>query len=620
MIRLARVVPVLALCLVAAGCSRLEEVAMPVPRKINAAFPPSAEVQLAQERLARLLSGNVQDLEAMQSQLEARLTLRALDCSKNVTVGRLATLAAVRQLPLDRQCFQEQDQALTQFLGARSVGTLLRMPPLRPLSPAGEISTLPRGALSHIVFGSFARDAGVAVLRDGIGEAVVVEVPGGRPIAKLPRAMVYEPNSHLSPNGRVLATRSDTQDLVFYEAETGSRVWEASGSSNLLAWLPELASLIVSGRDGVVGLVDGLRGELTPHPVAAKNSAFRAHLPGPGSRLLIGGARSLSLVTHERTADGIRATLVKELPITSTYGITSGHPVAVLSGRRLVFPSMRDLGWLDLDSGESGTWAISPHFGNRIAKLDENRLMIDSVIPNSMGLKPWVFDLTTQTVAPVELGGQRGLLVDIGERIGFMRRADQAWFGDTVKAGEPVPLERVLADMDLQRQLAKLQSEAASTGAGTGAAARGEAVVPGLENVPADAQVHIVGVYEGKAPTQAVTTPQPAGTRMARDVRVLVRSTGKPIVLVLASYEPVQWNIVNAGGRLSAILLSGYHPSNVSGAGTAPVLRIGTESAYQPEGGNYLRLRQAVTRYTGPREVRSFQGLYSGSEFSVGGQ
>ena len=91
-------------------------------------------------------------------------------------------------------------------------------------------------------------------------------------------------------------------------------------------------------------------------------------------------------------------------------------------------------------------------------------------------------------------------------------------------------------------------------------------------------------------------------------------------MLVLASYESVNWSVVNNGARVSAVLLSGYHPSTVNGLGNVPVLRIGTAYAYSTGGTAYARLRQAVSQYTGAREIRSFQGTYTGTEFSVGGQ
>ncbi len=56
------------------------------------------------------------------------------------------------------------------------------------------------------------------------------------------------------------------------------------------------------------------------------------------------------------------------------------------------------------------------------------------------------------------------------------------------------------------------------------------------------------------------------------------------------------------------------------GIGTLPVLRIGSAYAYSAGSDEYANLRQAVARYTGPRQIRSFQGSYSGGAFSVGGR
>jgi hypothetical protein len=68
------------------------------------------------------------------------------------------------------------------------------------------------------------------------------------------------------------------------------------------------------------------------------------------------------------------------------------------------------------------------------------------------------------------------------------------------------------------------------------------------------------------------------------------------------------------------VLLSGYHPSNVHGVGNVPVLRIGSTHAYAAGSAEYTNLRDAVTRYTGTRPIKSFQGRYTGADFTVGGR
>lgn len=588
---------------------------MPVAAKINAAHPVSPETASARERLLALLADDRDAIDKVNTLSESRLTVRALSCSKNGVIGRLDSVSAVKLLPMDVPCFQAQDRELEKFYAIRRIGTLLSKPALRPLKAAGQIALLPPGKLSYIISGALARDAGVGVLLDERGNGVIVEMPGATPISQLPNSgLVGQPGTYVSPNGRVIVFNPMSQGPVFVEAETGNRIWHApgGGAARLLAWLPEVDGFVLAGVEGNVMLADGLAGTLEPHPSAIKNSAYGAHIAGSPPRLLMGTARELVLVEHQRTPDGIRATVVNQYAIQAGPGITSGHPVPMHSGHRVVYATMRDIGWLDLDSGASGTWRSAPRFGIPFAKLDETHIMFDSNEPGSMVLQPWSFDIANETVAPIDLGKQRGLIVDIGDRVGFLRRGNEAWFGDQVRTGEAQSLDKAVAEFELQRQLAKLQAPGDSV---TVDGRAGQALpIPGLGDVPTDAEVHLVGVYEGRRDAGR-TSGHPVG-----NVRIVARATGRPIVLVLTSYEPVSWVVVNVGARISAVLLSGNHPSTVAGIGNVPVLRIGSTFAYAAGSTEYVQLRQAVAQYTGAREIRSFQGSYTGSEFSVGGR
>ena len=369
----------LALCVVLAGCARIQEAALPVTEKVNAAFPVSADVQAAHDRLQSLLASDEKARETFLAETDSRMTVRALDCAKGLSIGWLDSVASVRGLPVDRSCLQDRDRALLQFYGIRTIGVLLAEPPLRPRKAVGPISKLPRGRLTYISYGTVARDANVAVLRDIKNDAVVVELPGGRPIAALPRAVVPEPNNSLSPNGRVIAISPMGQTTTFYEAESGVRVWEAPDDLRVLSWLPGLAGFVYAARDGVVMIADGLTGTASEHPVAARNSAYGGHVPGAHERALIGVARELNLIEHRRTEQGITATDVAQFRIDSAHGITSGELVPMRSGKLVVFKSVRDIGWLDLERGTSGVWETSSLRSLNFAKLDETHLLITSV-------------------------------------------------------------------------------------------------------------------------------------------------------------------------------------------------------------------------------------------------
>ena len=623
----ANVLIALSLCVVLPGCTRIKEAALPVTGKVSAAFPVSADVQAAHDRLQVLLADDARASEIFAAETDSRMTVRALDCAKGLSIGRLDSVASVRALPVDQSCLQERDRALLQFYGIRTIGALLAEPPLRPRKAVGPIAKLPRGRLTYITYGTVARDANVAVLRDNNNDAEVVEIPGGRPIAALPRAVVSEPNNYLSPNGRVIAVSPMGQTTTFYEAQSGVRVWEAPDDMRVLAWLPGLASFLYAARDGVVMIADGLTGTTSEHPVAARNSTYGTYISGGHERALIGVAHELNLIEHRRSAQGIRATDVAHFRIDSGRGITAGSPVPMRAGKIVVFKSMRDIGWLDLERGASGIWETSALRTLNFAKLDETHLMITSVEQDSLTTRTWSFDIVEGTIAPVDVGGYRGLIVDIGDRVGFMLRGDDAWFGDEVAAGEPTPLRQLGRDYELEVQKAFARAQGLPDGAAVPSAGAERwptapapavmprAVLPGLGDVPQDAQIHIIGIYEG----EGGAAPAGSTEHPVRNVRVRTRASNRPIVLVLTSYEPVNWIVTDSGARIAAVLLGGYYASSVTGVGNANVLRIGREYAYEPNTDAYLRLRKAVAQYTGDREVRSFQSAYTGADFTVGG-
>ena len=124
-----------------------------------------------------------------------------------------------------------------------------------------------------------------------------------------------------------------------------------------------------------------------------------------------------------------------------------------------------------------------------------------------------------------------------------------------------------------------------------------------------DARIEAVSVYE------AVAVAAPRGLQ---PVRVVVRPTSRPLVLVLSSHETLSWQIVSApGADLKAVLLSGYGESTVSGTGNAFVSQIGSFYAFKRGSVEFEHLEREVRRCTG-RGVENFQSMYSGTEFEVG--
>lgn len=644
----------LALCTALCACTQIEEMAMPVAEKVNAAYPVSGEVRLAQDRLHAKLAADAKALDAAKAQFASRMSLRALSCTQHRSPGRLDSVATVRAMALPATCFQAQDQALQQFLGARLIGLLMVEPPLRPKQPLGPFVRLPSAGMVYVSAATLAPEAGVALLSGPRGEQVAVQVPGGSQIATLPQLGPAGFEARLSRNGRIAAFSAMGQGLVFVETETGSRVLELPQAGNFVAWLPEAGGFVHGGTNGSLVLVDTVTGASGPHPLGLRNASWGLQVPGKPTQLLLGSGRHIELVSHERQADGIRAESIKQFPLAEGLSVSALAPVPMLQGTRLVFHSMLDIGWLDLESGQSGAWKVAPPLMLPFAKIDESHLYLVSVASDRRTTQAWSFDLAAETVAPIDLAGMGvGALLPIGERAGVLRRANEAWLGDVVPAGAPAPLAQLTGEYALQQQMAKLESQVqaqlqaqaqaqsqvpggllspaqalaqarqraevfppGSTSPGlrwrdNGAAPATVQAAPGLADAPRDAQVHIVGIYEGKS-----LGAGPAN--MPRPVTINVMPSSRPIVLVLASYSSVRWTVLNHGAQISAVLLSGYEPSTVSGLGQTTTLRIGSQYAYAPNTAEYAQLREAVVAYTGPRVIRSFQGSYAGREFTVG--
>jgi hypothetical protein len=130
--------------------------------------------------------------------------------------------------------------------------------------------------------------------------------------------------------------------------------------------------------------------------------------------------------------------------------------------------------------------------------------------------------------------------------------------------------------------------------------------IPEVPAIPKDAHVSMIGVYEPKTKKRGSHEPAP--------ITINVAAGKAPLALVLTSYEPVQWTIVNQGRPISAVMLSGFYPSTVTGT-DAKTVQLGRMYVYEERGEQYEKLRAKVA-FHAPGPIR-FQGGYYGSEFFV---
>jgi hypothetical protein len=638
------------------GCDRMQAAFTPIPDRINAAFPLPDEVELARKRLAAALEADKAAQEAAGAQFAQLMNVRALACSAAAPVGRFDTVSRIRGKLTDVQCFTKQDAQLDEWIAVRRIGVALRAPPLVPAAPLPARVLLPT-AIDQVSSAHLAAQANVLVLRSQ-QKAQALQVPGGKEISNFSVDGYNRPS--LSPNGRLLAVPG-VKTLRVVDVESGKVLWTTEKFDNLVGWAPEaeLVVLLQTGT-GAPTMLDTRAGRFDPYPTAEKRLSWS--LPAGEGRMLVGYYNSASLMQHARSANGeIQVQAVQQW--TLPHGALSTTPFLTNQGKRLVYPANQDLAWLDLASGQQGKWQVSALGASNFAQVTDTRIAFDVPAPDGSTVATRLLDTEKGTIASAKEATDRGQVFPLVPRPGFLRRSSNAFaLVGTLEGDEPQDAERVISEALVAREIAKLKDPyrpdfgapnpgrtpeqqamieqlsrqvralnaqaairdglpretidairrgerptevgSASSGAMPAAPLVGKTIL----DVPPDSRIAMLGVY------QAANSSKSASR--SGNVSVSVAPGKEPLVLVLTSYETVNWMIHAGNRRIAAVLISGYKPSTVYGQGSAQVVRIGSKHAYKIDSHDFQDLRREIARYVGP-STPVFQGVYEGSQFQV---
>lgn len=583
---------VLATALCLAGCDNMSAAFTSASDRINAAFPLPEELQTASARLLSSLEAAKPAQQQTAEQLAKLLKVRALTCTATAPVGRFDSPAKIRTKVTDPTCFKQQDALLEEWIGMRRIGLALREAPAYPATPLPAKTLLP--SFAETVMGVLAAaDANVLVVK-GQQRFTAVQLPGGKQFSSFAVAEQNGRAAALSPNGRLLAVPV-AKGLRIVEVGSGNVVWNTEKYTELVAWLPALDLVVLTqAGTGTPHVLDARRATLETYPAAEKSLTWS--LPLADGKLLVGSNTTASVMQHSRNASG--ALDIAPVRQWTLPGYRNGAAHLMQQGKKVVFSRGSELGWLNLESGEQGTWQLSSSIG-ALAKVSDTAILFDSVAPGAASSVSRVVDVEKLTIASGKDADARdGVLYGLAPRTGYVRRGSNAVvMAGSVESENPQELERVIADAQLAQQLAKVNEASA--------------VKPLLADVPANAKLSLIGVYE---PEGAVS--RPGSERKAAPIRINLVPGDTPLVLALASNEPVTWTINANGRRIHTILLSGYHESSVVGQGKAQVLKIGSNYAYKMDSPEYVQLKKDIARYVSV-PVQAFQGGYKGREFTV---
>lgn len=642
-------------CLV--GCEG-PSVFAPIPERILAAVPLPDEVELARSRLLAALEADRPAQEHVARQFEQLLAARALACTAGNPIGRFDSLETIRRKASDKACFTKHDAQLEEWIAVRRIGLALRAAPLVPAAALPPHALLPNST-EPVASAELAADANVLVLRTHQQRFQVLDVPGGKELASFSVSDGYGRKPSLSPNGRLLAVGGG-KTLRIIDVESGRPLWSTDKYQDVVAWGPQwdMVVLTLTGT-GAPQLLDMRSGEVQPYP--SSQTRLTWSLPAGDGKLWVGNYNSATLMEHTRRQDGqLRVHAARQWTLSGASIQTT--PFLMNKGGKLVFASNGNLAWLDLSSGQQGIWQLSVLGGVTYAPVNDTLVAYDTLPSLATPGTTRLFDTDKATIADAKDALDRGQVFTLGPRAGFLRRSANALtLVGAMEGGEPQPAEPLIAEALVAREIAKLNDPyRPDLGATASALARSPqqqayidalsaqvraanvraAIRDGLPretiealrrgdhpravaadsyspppqvhkpilDIPADARVAMLGVYQAAGSSQRASRTGP--------IFVNVAPGDKPIVLVLSSYEAVTWMIQPGSRKIAAVLLSGYTPSTVSGQGSAQVLRIGSRHAYKIESREFQELRRDLARYVG-NATPVFQGAYEGREFQV---
>lgn len=611
----------LACSLLLCSCSGLEPEA-----KINKAIPLSEEAQLALMLVLKQADGDQQD--QIEKDQAIALKLRALTCAKGYSPSWFTSDDEIRKNIVDRSCFSEEDKKITNRLHIVRAGLILAMPSLGSTGSTSSPTTV--SADGYIEAVSYAASAPVAMLkvRNGVN---IIDLHSGKSISK--HKDTESRMGQISPNGRLYTLGSSTQTKII-DSETGDELGEFPRVSySEFFWLDNRSAIFFDRSNQAeqkATLLDFTTGNTSPADGITTNIVQVFPDPNKAGDFILLLSQSVLRISLSYE-NGPRMTIKQTVSLGRTW---SDRRSGITADGKTLFRSSQDLELISLDTMQPEKLSLKPYqFTTITATADPDSLIISGQALGSAD-NTFLLSLSRKTISPID---ETSLKLDRVQYIPFIRKnavlssSGSLILIDKITAGAPKTInqfvgEMVLAQSELKLRMFEQQQAALSQMQGNSSSrssnpsayaslytdAAYRQVRPEWEDANSyrDAAVQAVGVYQGK---------KVGGSSSKPFIQVRVRPSGKPIVLVLSSYEAVRWVLIpERGARIGVVLISGYESSDVIGAGQARTIRLGSHYAYERGSASYAQLDGSVYKFLGKR-IGTFQGLYEGENFSVGG-
>lgn len=584
--------------------------------KINAAFPISEAARNGKEAVLDLATGAQR--KEIEAQLNTRLKLRALSCSKEYSPSWYSSSKEIRKHLDGQSCFAEADNEIARWLGIRRVGLILAKPALKPIPKIAPRFLVADGYIQNA---RFAASAGIALLETQ--QAIeIVDFESMKPMFR--EAKGSTTLGFLSPNGR-LFTIGEGDRLKIRDTESGTFIAEIpSVRAFEFHWLDERTALYNKRNSGKASFIDFQTGKEIPVEAIIGGVQRAVRVPGVENQYVLFSYRGVTKIELVRDKAEPEVKLLAEKPI-SGIAWTSNTSDTTADGTHY-FSANRQLTLVSLESLEIETIPFEPFYLQTGSTTpDPNKIIFTGFMqpPQGEGPRDFIYTISNRTLMPIDLSkvnSRRYLYVASLRSQAVITDNKIALVGE-LPTLDTIPLSNFIADalaVANQRKLDAFDRQQAQQAAPmTGMPPmefRQNGIVDPIANLARGAQIEGVGVYQGGVGESRTNDGRKMGY-----VEVRLHRSAKPVVLVLSSYEPVKWKLIpESGARLAAVLVSGYHSSQVVGAGAARVVMTGSVYAYKLGSPEYNVLNREIVKWTG-KSIDIFQGRYEGSAFSVGG-
>jgi hypothetical protein len=592
-----------------------------VEDRINAAIPLSGPAQTALLQMRRLV-GDLRLRAEIEGQLQVKMRLRALECGQDFVIAAGSSDEQIRREYGGSPCLAAQDAAIADWLGLRTVGAVLELPPLRPMLAGAPRRIADLEAPIQRV--TFAAQAGVAVI-SSYKDLEVVDLAAGVPISTSLDPW-QELLQSISPNGRIYITSHGAGQLRFYDSEDGTLLaspqWCMYAAGCGFHWLDDRTALINAGGSHGPELYDFRTGDSAPFDGNLEGIERVTSLTGEPSSYVAFRDSGLTAFRLDYDNDQPHATVLQTESIRLNLIPMSGGAVA--GGRYYANTSNGQVYISDLSGLHTEAVDLGEFFVQRVLpEADPDRLLLAGFLRG--GPSTWSFyeyALREHTVSAVAMSAlpSTQFIFDPTPSSLFVLAGEALTRVDALPHGNPVARAAFAASMHGYASPTRPRSPYVVAPGFVGMTTSGGVIrsiiapaptvarIPGpVARLASNADVEGIGILGADLPA----------TKASGYVQVLVRARLQPLVLVLSSFSSTQWHLrLDPGARLAAVLVTGPHGSSVDGQGNIPVVAIGNAYSYVVGSPSYDILQNEVYAWTGKR-VSLFQCGLRGREFLV---